>query len=105
MKNKAKLKIPGRIWFFFHKRNVGDVGFMLTIMQGYYHKLSGNNIKLNQQQINDLTEDIYSHFDSFKEYAIMRIKKRRKSSNSYNDWFNKCNTNGDFVYNGVTEDF
>jgi hypothetical protein len=106
MKNKTKLKIPKKIWLFFHKRNVGDICFMLAIMQGYHQKLTGINVKLNQEQIDTFKLEIYKDFKSFKEYAIMRIKRKPyKANGSYNEWWNECNTNGEFAYNGVTDDF
>ncbi len=52
-----------------------------------------------------------SHLANNDFAAFKKVYNKNKkdlsydNSQSYDDWWNECNTDGTFAYNGVTEDF
>ena len=94
----------------------------LTFTLGYQHKVAnkiirryGNEILKEAKPPNDTTQIYYveickhiqANWQSFMDFygTIKTIYPRHFHKHNYRSWWNECNLNGSFAYNGVTDDF
>ena len=74
-------------------------------------KTSGMTLKevntYSNEYYKKICEHIQSNWQTFMDYfkTISINYKKKERINSYTMWWNECNLDGSFAYNGVTDDF
>lgn len=102
---KEMLKMNKGIFHFLAKNNlnIGEKRRMLHMygkFKGLERPKKTNKRNAWYVEVSNLAQENFTEFKKVFNKHKPRIKKQ-----SYDDWWDECNTDGTFAYNGVTEDF
>lgn len=104
MERVEQPKINRGIYSFLTARN-HDISEMNVILTLYAKTLGENRPKKNRREwYAKISKLAQSNFKEFKAF-YNKNKKSFVVSISYEDWWQECNMDGTFAYNGVTDDF
>jgi hypothetical protein len=92
--------------FAFLSRQSLDIQGMKKVLDLYAESI--NNPKPTTKNKNawyaEVSEAAQGEFKAFKK-VFNKAEKNIPRRASYDDWWNECNLDGSFAYNGVTDDF
>lgn len=101
---KEKIKINKGVFSFLAKQGL-SISSMRHVITLYALTKDNKPPKKNRAQwYADVSEEIQGDFKAFKKV----FNKHRESipqHQTYDEWWNECNLDGSFAYNGVTGDF
>ena len=98
-------RINNGIYAFLSRQRL-DVKGMKQVLEAYAKSI--NNPKPSGKNKNtwyaEISESAQGNFKAFKK-VFNKAEKNIPRRDSYADWWNECNLDGSFAYNGVTDDF
>lgn len=101
---QEKIKINKGIFNFLMKQGL-NVPHMRHVLTLYAKTKDKTPPKKNRGQwYADISEEAQGDFKSFKK-VFNKHKDKIPVHQTYEDWWNECNLDGTFAYNGVTDDF
>jgi hypothetical protein len=99
-------KIQRGIFSFLTKQALSIAGMHQILM---IYAQSKDMIRPKKNRLKWYSEVSHLANNDFPAFKSLYNKNKKNlsydNSQSYNDWWNECNLDGSFAYNGVTEDF
>lgn len=105
MENK-KFKINKGIFVFLNKQNLTFSSMRKVLIA--FATSKGIEIPQNRsnQWFSEISDQAQNNFKDFKQvFNSTPSLKYKNQSSDYNDWYDQCNSDGSFAYNGVADDF